>query len=161
MKALGSLLLGLTLVAASIGCQSSSPPVAGTGKATPAAKASAAKTPAKVATPKDTTNKGTTKTAATKAKRIVFVGKAKACDCTRKAVDAGWAALQQALGKPAKLPVERLELDTHAQKVAPYRQQKALMTLPGIYFLDEKGKVLALLQGEVAAQKIMSTLWSL
>lgn len=154
MKTLGSLLLGFMLVAGTIGCQSSTQPAAGTGKATPAAKASAAAKTSAAA-------KGTSKTAATKVKKIVFVGKAKACNCTRKNVDAGWAALQQALGKPAKLSVERLEIDTHRDKVAPYRQQKALMALPGIYFLDEKGTVLALLQGEVAAQKIMSTLWSL
>lgn len=152
MKTLGSLLLGFMLVAGTIGCQSSTQPAAGTGKATSAAKASAA---AKTAA------KGTSKTAATKVKKIVFVGKAKACNCTRKNVDAGWAALQQALGTPPKLTVERLQIDTHHDKVAPYRKQKALMALPGIYFLDGKGTVLTLLQGEVAAQKIMSTLWSL
>jgi hypothetical protein len=93
-----------------------------------------------------------------KVTRIVFVGKEHACDCTRKTVDAGWAALQKTLGTPAKLPVERFQIDTEADKVAPYRQQKPVMALPGIYFVDSKGAVLELLQGDVTAEQIAAVL---
>jgi hypothetical protein len=93
-----------------------------------------------------------------KVMRIVFVGKEHACDCTRKTVDAGWTALQKALGTPAKVPVERLQIDTEADKVAPYRQQKPLMALPAIYFLDGKNVVLNLLQGEITAEQIVGVL---
>jgi hypothetical protein len=93
-----------------------------------------------------------------KVTRIVFVGKEHACDCTRKTVDAGWAALQKTLGTPAKLPVERFQIDTEADKVAPYRQQKPVMALPGIYFVDSKATVLELLQGEVTAEQIATVL---
>jgi hypothetical protein len=96
--------------------------------------------------------------AAMKVTKIVFVGKQNACDCTRKTVDAGWAALQTALGTPAKLPVERLQIDTEGEKVAPYRKQKAIMALPAIYFLDGKDVVLDLLQGEVTAEQIVGVL---
>jgi hypothetical protein len=96
--------------------------------------------------------------AAPKVARIVFVGKEHACDCTRKTVDAGWAALQTALGAPAKVPVERLQVDTEADKVAPYRQQKPIMALPALYFLDGKGTVVELLQGEVTAEQIAAVL---
>jgi len=92
--------------------------------------------------------------AAAKVTKIVFVGKEHACDCTRKTVDEGWAALQKALGTPAKLPVERLQVDTEAAKVEPYRQQKPIMALPAIYFLDGKGVVTELLQGEVTLEQI-------
>jgi hypothetical protein len=92
--------------------------------------------------------------AAAKVTKIVFVGKEHACDCTRKTVDGGWAALQKALGTPAKLPVERLQIDTEAAKVAPYREQKPMMALPAIYFLDGKGAVTELLQGEVTLEQI-------
>ena len=92
--------------------------------------------------------------AAAKPTKIVFVGKEHACDCTRKTVDAGWAALQKALGTPAKLPVERLQIDTEGEKVAPYRKQKPMMALPAIYFVDDKNVVLELLQGEVTAEQI-------
>jgi hypothetical protein len=95
---------------------------------------------------------------ATKVTRIVFVGKEHACDCTRKKVDAGWAALQKALGTPPKLPVERLQIDTQADKVEPYRQQKPMMAMPGIYFVDDKNVVLELLQGEVTAEEIATVL---
>jgi hypothetical protein len=90
--------------------------------------------------------------------KILFVGKEHPCDCTKKALDAGWAALQQALGTPAKLPVERLAVDTEAAKVEPYRQQRPIMALPAIYFLDGKGTVLEMLQGEVTANQIVSVL---
>jgi hypothetical protein len=86
--------------------------------------------------------------------RVVFVGKEHACDCTRKTVDAGWAALQKALGTAPKLPVEKLQLDTQADKVAPYRQQKPMVALPAIYFLDGKDAVLELLQGEVSESEL-------
>ena len=124
---------------AALGCERSraAPGVAGTTSAVQAAAA-------KPTTPKVT--------------RIIFVGKEHACDCTRKTVDAGWAALQQALGTPAKVPVERLQIDTQGDKVAPYRQQKPMMALPAIYFVDGKDKVLELLQGEVTAEQIVAGL---
>ena len=95
---------------------------------------------------------------ASKVTRVVFVGKEHACDCTRKTVDAGWAALQKALGTSAKLPVERLQIDTEGSKVEPYRKQKPIMALPAIYFLDGKDVVLELLQGEVTAEQILGVL---
>ncbi len=90
--------------------------------------------------------------------KIVFVGKEHACDCTRKTVDAGWAALQKALGTPAKVPVERLQIDTQGEQVAPYRSMKPLMALPAIYFIDGKGAVVELLQGEVEEAQIAAVL---
>ena len=90
--------------------------------------------------------------------RVVFVGKKNACDCTRKTVDAGWATLQRALGTPAKLPVEQLQIDTEAEKVEPYRKQKPIMALPAIYFLDGKNVVLELLQGEVSEAQLAAIL---
>jgi hypothetical protein len=90
--------------------------------------------------------------------RVVFVGKEHACDCTRRSIDAGWAMLQRALGRPPKLPVERLNLDTQEDEVAPYRRQKALTALPAIYFVDAKGSVAELLQGEVTRAQIEAAL---
>jgi hypothetical protein len=95
---------------------------------------------------------------APKATKVVFVGKEHPCDCTRKAIDAGWTALQKALGTPAKLPVERLQVDTEGARVEPYRSQKPIMALPAIYFVDSKDAVLDLLQGEVTAEQVASVL---
>lgn len=95
---------------------------------------------------------------ATKVVRIVFVGKEHACDCTRRSIEATWEALQRALGSPPKLPVERLNLDTQEDKVAPYRRQRALTALPAIYFIDAKGSVAELLQGEVTRVQIEAVL---
>jgi hypothetical protein len=96
--------------------------------------------------------------AAAKVTRIVFVGKEHPCDCTRKALDAGWAALQRALGTPSKVPVEKLQVDTDGSKVDPYRNQKPIMALPAIYFLDGRGTVLELLQGAVTTDQIAGVL---
>jgi hypothetical protein len=96
--------------------------------------------------------------AAAKVTRIVFVGKEHPCECTRKALDDGWAALQKALGTPSKVPVEKLQVDTDGSKVDPYRNQKPIMALPAIYFLNGKGTVVGLLQGEVTADQIAGVL---
>jgi hypothetical protein len=90
--------------------------------------------------------------------KVVFVGKEHACDCTRKRVDTAWAALQKVVGTPAKLPIERLQIDTQSEKVEPYRRQKPMMTLPAIYFLDDKSVVVELVQGEVTTEQISTIL---
>jgi hypothetical protein len=113
--------------------------------------------PSSAATQTSSTQAAETATA-TKVARVVFVGKENACDCTRKQVEAGWAALQKALGTPAKVPVERLQSDTQEDKVAPYREQKPMMALPAIYFVDGKNVVLELLQGEVTEAQVTDTL---
>lgn len=105
-----------------------------------------------------TAQASTAEPAARKLTSIVFVGKQNACDCTRKTVDAGWAALQKALGTPAKLPVLQLQIDTDPEKVAPYQKQKPIMALPAIYFLDGKDVVVDLLQGEVSEAQIAAVL---
>ena len=136
-----TLLLGLCFSCALLGCHRAD---AASGEAVPGASATAQ---AALAVPGQS-----------KVTKIVFVDKEHACDCTRKTVEAGWAALQQALGTPAKLPVERLQIDTQPDKVAPYRAQKAIVALPAIYFLDGSSIVLELLQGEVTADAIATVL---
>jgi hypothetical protein len=107
--------------------------------------------------PVQTTN-APTLSPASKLSKIVFVGKEHACECTRKSVDAGWAALQKVLGSPGKIPVERMHVDTESARVAPYREQKPIMALPAIYFVDGKGSVLDMLQGEVGEAQIQPIL---
>lgn len=91
---------------------------------------------------------------ATKVVKIVFVGKEHACDCTRKKVETALAALQKVLGNPPKIPVEVLKVDTEEDKVEPYRKQKPMMAIPAIYFVDGKGDVVEMLQGEITAEQI-------
>lgn len=93
---------------------------------------------------------------AEKVARVVFVGKEHACDCTRKKVETAWAALQKALGTPAKLPVETLQADTQEDKVEPYKKLRPIMALPAIYFLDAKGGLVEMLQGEITDAQVSS-----
>ncbi len=90
--------------------------------------------------------------------KVVFVGQEKACNCTRERVDAAWAALSEALGTPPKVPVQRLQLDTQEAQVEPYRKQKPVFALPGLYFVDGQGQVLELLQGKVKPEQINAAL---
>lgn len=98
------------------------------------------------------------KESAAKVVKIVFVAKEHACDCTRKKVDTALRALTQVLGEPPKIPVEMLKVDTQEDKVEPYRKQRPMMAVPAIYFVDGKGSVLDLLQGEITAEQIRHAL---
>jgi hypothetical protein len=86
--------------------------------------------------------------------RIVFVGKEHACDCTRKAIDASWQALEAALGLQNRIPVERLHSDTQEDKVVPYRAKKPFLALPAIYLLDGTDSLIEMLQGEITEAQL-------
>ena len=90
--------------------------------------------------------------------RIVFVGQHEACDCTKNRIATTWKALETALADRKDLPVERLELDVDAAKVDPYEQLQALMTAPGLYLLDDNGKLVKMLQGELTVAQISRAL---
>jgi hypothetical protein len=98
--------------------------------------------------------------AAPKLAKIVFLDKEKACACTRKRVEATWTALQSALGTPPSLPVERLHVDTQVAQAEVYTRAKPLMVPPGIYFVDSRNAVVAMLQGEIETAEIASVLQS-
>ena len=95
---------------------------------------------------------------AAKVVKIVFVGKEHACDCTRKKVDTALAALQKLLGTLPKIPVEMLKVDVEEDKVEPYRKQRPMMAIPAIYFVDQKGSVIDMLQGEITEEQIAGVL---
>ena len=91
--------------------------------------------------------------AAIRAARIVFIDKEKPCACTQKKIDASWAALQAGIAS-AKLPVERIHFDTQSAQAQPYQSKRPVMALPALYFLDSKGEVLEMLQGEVTEAQV-------
>lgn len=91
-------------------------------------------------------------------KKIVFVGMKNACDCTRRRIANSWSALQNALGTPAGISLERLQVDEDVAKVETYQKQKPIMVIPAIYFVDGHGRVLKLLQGEVNEQQLLAVL---
>jgi len=92
--------------------------------------------------------------------RIIFVGQKDACQCTRDRIDTSWAALEAVLGREPAVPVERIQLDVDAAKAEEYAKLKAIIVVPGIYFLDEKGKLVELLQGEVSPKQVTAVLQS-
>jgi hypothetical protein len=101
---------------------------------------------------------GAVSTPASAVARIVFVDKENCCACTRRATDASWAALQEALGG-ASIPIERIHMDTQADQAGPYLEMQAMVAVPGIYFLDALGGFINMLQGEVTASAIRAILF--
>lgn len=90
--------------------------------------------------------------------RIVFVGQKQACECTRKRIDDTWLALQRALDGNRKLPVERLQRDVDEEKADRYDEMRSLMVAPGLYLLDEDGKLIDMLQGELSSDQLSQAL---
>jgi len=89
--------------------------------------------------------------------KIVFIDKEKPCDCVRKTTEGTWTALQAAL-KGVELPVERIHLDTQAAFAEGYRSKRALLTVPGIYFMADGGTVVEMLEGEVTEDEFRKVL---
>lgn len=137
-----ALLCLLSLCLAPTGCKESRASAANEGAAASQAALSA---PAPAATKSEVT-------------KIAFMDKVHACDCTKKRVDTGWAALQAALTGRTDITVERIHSDTEEAKVEPYHKLRAMMTLPALYFLDAKGGLVELLQGDLTTEQIADVL---
>jgi hypothetical protein len=82
--------------------------------------------------------------------RIVFLGKKHACACTQKAIEASSKALEARLGNSKAIPIERFEIDVDPEGARRYYELKPMMALPALYFLDGKGQLVGMLQGEVS-----------
>lgn len=91
-------------------------------------------------------------------KRIVVLDKAKACACTQKRTEATWNELTGVVGFPPVPDVERIHMDTQADKAAPYKAKRPVMVPPAIYFFGEGDELLEVLQGEVTADQIRRVL---
>ena len=87
--------------------------------------------------------------------RIVFIGQAEACDCTRKRIDDGTAALTAAMGG-RDIPVELLEADNpeHKDEVELLRELRPFMVAPGIFFFDASDELVGMTQGETTAEEL-------
>ncbi len=102
--------------------------------------------------------KSPAKPARKKVANIVFIGQKQACRCTRNRIKASWNALQAANAYSPQVPVERIDWDVQEKAVEKYMNMKAMMVVPGIYFLDAKGALIEMLQGEVTEDKIAELL---
>jgi len=81
--------------------------------------------------------------------QVVFIGQREACPCTRKRIDATWAALEQVLAKHPGIEVKKIEQDVDQEEANRYDELKSLMVAPGVYLMDGNGKLIRMLQGEV------------
>jgi hypothetical protein len=92
-------------------------------------------------------------TSSTAIERIVFVDMSDPCDCTRKKIDNAQKALDEASGAKT-IHVDRLHLETDDEKIDVYRDKQPFMVVPALYFVDDAGNVLTLLQGDITAKQV-------
>lgn len=90
--------------------------------------------------------------------RIVFVDQEQACECTQNRITASWTALQAALGEGSGLEIERIHRDTQEAQAEEFRALRPMVTVPGIYLLDEDGALIELLQGDITEEQFRTAL---
>lgn len=81
--------------------------------------------------------------------RLVLVVRAKGCQCTREQVDKAWRALGVVFGARRKRVVRKLDWDRDRAEVQRYRSQRRFIVLPALYFIDARGRVVGLLEGDI------------
>lgn len=96
-------------------------------------------------------------TTSTAIERIVLVGMADPCDCTRKKIEKAQKAIEAA-GGAETTHVERLDLETDDDKIDVYRDMKPFQVVPALYFVDDAGNVLTLLQGDITEKQVRETI---
>lgn len=90
--------------------------------------------------------------------KVVFIDQEKACDCTRARIDGSWAELQKVLEGGPQVPVVRIHGDSEEELAKPYLDMRPLLVAPGLYFIDAKGGLIEMLQGEVTESQITAFL---
>jgi hypothetical protein len=92
-------------------------------------------------------------TTSTAIERLVLVGMADPCDCTRKKIEKAQKAIKAASGAET-IHVERLNLETDDEKIDVYKDKKPFMVVPALYFVNDAGDVLSVLQGDITKEQI-------
>ncbi len=90
--------------------------------------------------------------------RIVFLDQKDACPCTRNRIDAGWKALELALGPTPAVPVERLYVDADKARADAYIAMYPLTRLPGVFLLDGEGRPVKVLSETIAPTEVRTAL---
>ena len=81
--------------------------------------------------------------------RLVLVVRAKGCQCTREAIAKARRALGVVLGARRDRMLQQLDWDRDRAQVQRYRSQRRFVALPALYFLDARGRVVGLLEGDI------------
>lgn len=92
------------------------------------------------------------------AARVVFVDKEEACECTQAKIDAGWTAVQAAIGSTTAVKLERIHMDSQPGVAAPILAKRQIVAVPAAYVLDATGNVLDVFQGDIEEQAVRNAL---
>jgi hypothetical protein len=90
--------------------------------------------------------------------RIVFLDQKDACPCSRNRIDAGWKALESALGPTPAVPVERLFVDADKARADTYVAMYPLKRLPGVFMLNGEGQPVQVLSETIAPADVKAAL---
>ncbi len=85
---------------------------------------------------------------------MVLVVQAKGCQCTRKDVAKAMRSLKSVLGARRDRLVGQLDWDADRAAVQKYRSQRRFIIMPALYFLDARGRVVGLLEGDIRPRYI-------
>lgn len=97
-------------------------------------------------------------TAGSRVAQVVFIGQREACECTRNRIDTTWAALEQALADHPEIEVKKLEQDVQQEEADRYDELEPLMVAPGVYLMDEDGKLVQMLQGALTSKQLQQAI---
>ena len=109
----------------------------------------------KVAAASDKKNVGVVKAGASKLANLVFIGKKKACECTKTRCQDGLVAVQGALKEAGvDVPIIELFTDVDGPAVEKYRSQKPFVMVPAVYLCNAEGVMLEMVQGDLTVSMV-------
>ncbi len=96
----------------------------------------------------------------TRVKAVAFLEQEADCNCNKDKYDQAWRVMQMTVGQLPAIKVTRMDFEKEREASATYINQKDFDMLPAVYFLDEDGKVISLLQGWLTMEQVVAVLKS-
>ncbi len=91
--------------------------------------------------------------------KVVVLEQESGCACALARQEVTWTNLQTALDGLEKKPaVDVIHFDIEPDAAQPYKDMKAVMVVPALYFLDADGALVGAEQGELTADAIAALL---
>jgi hypothetical protein len=85
--------------------------------------------------------------AGTKTAKIVFLDRLDGNADAKARLDSAWVEVQTAIEDWPGIRVERIHVDAEPRQSSKFLAMRSVDTLPGLYFLDEDGKLIEMVQG--------------
>ena len=93
-----------------------------------------------------------TPTGAKLVSKVLFLDLTDPCKCTKARQEKTWTELQQAV-KGTDIELERVHWDGDNDRAEAFAEERPFSVIPALYFLDAKGNLIDMLQGEITKQQ--------